>query len=64
MADLEQAKNTAGETESVEGIITEGAEEIYVAPYWKLMWWRFRKHKMALISVAVLVLFYTLGVFC
>jgi peptide/nickel transport system permease protein len=61
MADLEQV-NTAAEIES-EGI--PGAEEkIYVAPYWKLMWWRFRKHKMALISVGVLMAFYLVGIFC
>ena len=64
MADLEQVKNTAGEIESVEEVITGEEEKIYVAPYWKLMWWRFRKHKMALVSVAILVLFYAVGIFC
>ena len=64
MADLEQVKNTAGEIESVEEAITGEEEKIYVAPYWKLMWWRFRKHKMALVSVAILVLFYAVGIFC
>ena len=64
MADLEQVKNTAGEVESVEEVITGEEEKIYVAPYWKLMWWRFRKHKMALVSVAILVLFYAVGIFC
>jgi peptide/nickel transport system permease protein len=34
---------------------------IYVAPYWKLMWWRFRKHKMALFSTVILILFYLGG---
>ena len=56
MADLELA-NTAEE------VASEG-EEIYIAPYWKLMWWKFRKHKMALISVAILVMFYLVGIFC
>ena len=37
---------------------TEGAENIYVAPQWKLMWWKFRKHKLALISGIVLILLY------
>jgi peptide/nickel transport system permease protein len=64
MADLEQAKNTAEEIESVEEEITGEEEKIYVAPYWKLMWWRFRKHKMALVSVGVLLLFYLVGIFC
>jgi peptide/nickel transport system permease protein len=63
MADLERANNAPEETES--GAAIPGEEEkIYVAPYWKLMWWRFRKHKMALVSVAILVVFYFIGIFC
>jgi peptide/nickel transport system permease protein len=64
MEDLEQAKTTAEKIESVEEEITSEEEKIYVAPYWKLMWWRFRKHKMALISVGILALFYLVGIFC
>jgi peptide/nickel transport system permease protein len=40
------------------------AEEIYVAPQWKLMWWKFRKHRMALLSVFVLVTFYLAAAVC
>jgi peptide/nickel transport system permease protein len=40
------------------------AEKVYVAPQWKLMWWKFRKHKMALISVVVLAAFYFAAAFC
>jgi peptide/nickel transport system permease protein len=64
MVDLEQVKNTAGEIESIEEVITGEEEKIYVAPYWKLMWWRFRKHKMALLSVGILAVFYLVGIFC
>ena len=28
-------------------LATEEAEAFYVAPNWKLVWWRFRKHKLA-----------------
>ena len=38
-------------------------EKIYVASYWQLMWWRFRKHKMAIISLIVLFLFYLVALF-
>ena len=31
------------------------AESIYVAPNWKLVWWRFRKHKLAVISTVVVI---------
>lgn len=38
-------------------------EKIYVASFRQLMWWRFKKHKMALISLGVLGLFYFVVVF-
>ncbi|HWQ14899.1 MAG TPA: ABC transporter permease [Roseiflexaceae bacterium] len=41
-----------------------GAERVYVAPQWKLMYWRFRKHKLAVVSVFVLALFYLAAAFC
>lgn len=35
-------------------------EKIYVASYWKLMWWRFLRHRMAVISAfLVLILYFT-----
>jgi peptide/nickel transport system permease protein len=40
------------------------AEEVYVAPQWKLTWWKFRKHKMALLSVVVLTILYFAAAFC
>jgi peptide/nickel transport system permease protein len=33
-------------------------EKVYVASAWKLMWWRYRRHKVALISTVVVLLFY------
>ena len=47
----------------VEDEIQSGGEKVYVAPPWKLMWWRFRKHKMALISSVVLILSYFTAAF-
>src|ERR1700687_1973555 len=43
--------------------ITEAEKRISVAPQWQLMWWRFRKHKLALLSTAVVALFYLVVVF-
>ena len=34
-----------------------------MASQWQLMWWRFRKHKLALISIVVLIILYTLILF-
>jgi len=35
-------------------------ERIFVASQWQLMWWRFRRHKIALFSVGVLIILYVL----
>ncbi|MEJ5229107.1 MAG: ABC transporter permease [Pseudothermotoga sp.] len=39
-------------------------EEIYLAPEWKLMWWRFRKNKLAIVGIVILLVLYTTGIFC
>ncbi len=41
----------------------EDTATVFVASQWKLMYWRFRKHKLAVISVAVLVALYTVAIF-
>ncbi|HYL81100.1 MAG TPA: ABC transporter permease, partial [Candidatus Acidoferrum sp.] len=33
-------------------------ERISVATQWQLMWWRFKKHRLAMVSTAVVLLFY------
>jgi len=37
---------------------SESEEKIAVATQWQLMWWRFRKHKLASVGGIVLILFY------
>jgi peptide/nickel transport system permease protein len=37
------------------GATTQDAEAFYVAPNWKLVWWRFKKHRLALISGVVMI---------
>jgi len=32
-----------------------------VTPQWKLIWWRFRKHRVALVSAVVLVVLYLIA---
>ncbi len=45
---------------SPQEIIPRSAAEdrVSVAPNWKLVWWRFRKNKLALASAVILILFY------
>jgi len=35
--------------------LAEDTEAIYLAPNWKLVWWRFKKHRLALVSSVVLI---------
>jgi peptide/nickel transport system permease protein len=39
-------------------------EKVYVASQWQLMWWRFRKHKLAIISGVIVIIFYLVALFC
>jgi peptide/nickel transport system permease protein len=39
-------------------------DHISVAPQWKLMYWKFRKHRMAVISLFVLTILYLIAAFC
>ncbi len=47
----------------VEGL-PEDAERLFVASQWQLMWWRFRRHKIAMLSVVVVTVLYLIAVFC
>jgi peptide/nickel transport system permease protein len=39
----------------------EKEAQVFVAPQWKLVWWKFRKHKLALFSAIVTVLIYVVA---
>jgi len=62
MADLNQTEATPSQPEAIGADAAE--ENIFIASQWQLMWWRFRKHKLALFSVVVVILIYMVGVFC
>lgn len=38
-------------------------DRIYYASGWQLMWWQFRKHKMALVAIGVLAVMYFVALF-
>ncbi|MDR7520220.1 MAG: ABC transporter permease [Armatimonadota bacterium] len=40
--------------------IAEAEERVSLASNWQLIWWRFKKHRLALASCAVLAVFYTI----
>lgn len=70
MAELDNEKNATAQADAEkfafeeDEIIGGEEEKIYVASYWKLMWWKFRRHKMAMISAAVVLLLYFTAIFC
>lgn len=41
----------------------EGSE-LYTASQWRLMWWKFRKHKMAVVAATMLLSLYLIAIFC
>ncbi len=51
-----------GELESPEAIGGEDAT-VYTASQWQLMWWRFRRHKMAMVSLVLLIFLYLVALF-
>ena len=46
-----------------EPLITEAETRIAVATQRQLIWWRFRKHKLAVISAVVVLAFYVVAAF-
>jgi len=49
-------------TQEIEQNLTSDAYE--VASQYKLMWWKFRKHKLAMIAGPVLIFLYLIAIFC
>ncbi len=39
-------------------------ERVYLASQWQLMWWKFKKHKLAFVSLWILGLLYVIVLFC
>ena len=59
----------ASEAEEIRGVGPEGVprseeEKIYVATQWQLMWWKFRRHKMAMFCGVVILVLYIIALFC
>ena len=42
---------------------TDAGERIYVATQWQLMWWRFRKHHLAMAAGMIVLCFYLVAIF-
>jgi peptide/nickel transport system permease protein len=58
-----QAVDLAVPAASAAPFASETEERVSLASNWKLVWWRFRKHHLAMLSAGVLVLFYLVVLF-
>ncbi|MEJ5309869.1 MAG: ABC transporter permease [Anaerolineae bacterium] len=61
---LEVGRNTPNLPSQAPGdtfVTTRAEEQIAVATQWQLMWWRFRKHRLAMAGVVMLVIFYLIA---
>jgi peptide/nickel transport system permease protein len=41
----------------------EAGERVFVASQWQLIWWRFRKHRLAVISSVIVIFIYLIAIF-
>jgi peptide/nickel transport system permease protein len=53
----------AEELPEAEAAVVEEESRAYFASQWRLVWWRFRKHRLALVSLVVLALIYLVAAF-
>ena len=42
----------------------EQSEQFLIASQWRLMWWKFRKHRLAVVCSIILGVFYLVAIFC
>ncbi len=61
MAEASVAPDVQGLPEEVE--VPGEEERIFVATQWQLMWWRFRKHRLAMAGSVVVIVFYLVALF-
>src|SRR5690242_7532183 len=45
-------------------VMSEQQKRIHMASQWKLMWWKFKRHRLALISGVTLIILYFMIIFC
>ena len=57
MTEKQEAQQAQDPGEQSQSLETE------VASQWKLMWWKFRKHKLAMVSAVIIILFYIVAAF-
>ena len=64
MAEPTKHPDAAPPDEAPAAALPAADERIYAASQWRLMWWKFRKHRLAVCAAWVIGLFYVTAVFC
>ncbi|MBV7331037.1 ABC transporter permease [Chloroflexi bacterium TSY] len=54
---------TLQDDSAIDDAVISGDEKVYVASYLRLMWWRFLKHRMAVVSAIIVILLYVVAGF-
>lgn len=49
--------------QAVSKLESEDVPQHLVASQWKLMWWKFRKHRLAMVSLFIIIILYTIAIF-
>lgn len=44
-------------------ILDKAANKVVVASQWQLLWWKFRKHRLAMISLGIVIALYVVAIF-
>ncbi len=60
--DQESVAERLGPSPSGKDLSLGSEDRIFVATQWQLMWWKFRKHRLAIVGGIVLILLYTTAV--
>jgi len=64
MSEIEKEEQIIAEESAKDKKLSSKEEKLYVASQWRLMWWRFKRHKLAMASAVVLAIFYLVAMFC
>jgi len=57
---LDHFVSTAPFDASAEAALTPLQERYYLASQWRMMWWKFKRHRIAFVSLGILIAFYVL----
>ncbi|WP_172296437.1 ABC transporter permease [Pseudoruegeria sp. HB172150] len=64
MSDTTDTSPEAGREAEIAASVGHRHEDVAIASQWQLIWWAFRRHKLAMVGLWVIGLFYLVALFC